>query len=148
MCPGHVPGSRSDTVSERSTTLATNAKSKAPPSKPLEIPFGIEADLFRIPDYLGFGVPERLLADVADDQVFDGGLLRLLDAEDAEASDHVRVHPCPRVVLSQRIDVEHVYLRDREIRHHPHVVGEELGLALVDLLRGYRLDYGRLVVGV
>src|SRR5688500_15043737 len=33
MCPGHVPGSRSDTANERSTTLApaSDAKSKDPP---------------------------------------------------------------------------------------------------------------------
>src|ERR671921_1941697 len=33
MCPGQVPGSRSDTVSERSTTLVpeSDTKSKAPP---------------------------------------------------------------------------------------------------------------------
>src|SRR5919112_2342845 len=241
MCPGHVPGSRSDTVSERSTTLApaSDAKSKAPPSKSIEVPFGIEAQGFGIADYLDLRVPERLvdqvlrhievlkmqrvrdadearlfgrnspvatdgrperllvaredhrhlrpldkgarddvgvhgfafdlagqpprrqvgeansqsvavrlIADVADDHVLDGGLLRLLDAEDAEASDHVRVHPGPRVVLAQRVDVEHVYVRDGEIRHHPHVLGKELLLALVDLGRGYRLDDGRFVVGV
>src|SRR5829696_235307 len=241
MCPGHVPGSRSDTVSERSTTRApaSDAKSKAPPSKLLEVPFGIEAQLFGIAYYLDLLVPERfleevlgdvevlevqrvrdadearllggdapvaaygrlerllvarqdhghlgpldkrarddvgvhglafdlagqpprgqvseansqgiavrLLADVADDQVLDGGLLRLLDAEDAEASDHIRVHPRPRVVLAQRVDVEHVYIRDGEIRHHLHVLGEELHLALVDLGGGYRLDDGRFVVGV
>src|SRR5215210_4474308 len=241
MCPGHVPGSRSDTVSERSTTLApaSDAKSKASPSKPLEIPFGIEADLFRVTDYLdlsvtehlvdevlgdeevlevqrvgdadearlfgrdapvaadsrlerllvvreyhrylgpldkrarddvgvhGFafdlvgktprrqvceadpeGVAVRLFADIPDDQVFDGGRRRLLDAEDAEASDHVRVHPCPRVVLSQRIDIEHVYLGDGEVGHHPHVLGEQLGLALMNFRRRYRLDNGRLVVGI
>src|SRR5215210_5919037 len=261
MCPGHVPGSRSDKVSERSTTLApaSDAKSKAPPlpgthrtsaatqggsrtalrSKPVEISFGVEAQASRIADYLGLDVLERLVdqvlrdvqvlevqrvrdadearlfgrdapvaangclqrllvasedhrhlrpldkgarddvgvhglvfdlvrkapccqvgeadpervtvrlfADVADDYVFDGERLRLLDAEDAEASDHVRVHPRPRVVLSQSIDVEDVYVRDRQSRHHLHVLGEELGLALVDLCRGYRLDDGRLVVGV
>src|SRR5918998_6914734 len=48
-------------------------------------------------------VAVRLLADVADDYVLDGGRLRLIDAEDAEASDHVRVHPRPRVVLAQGI---------------------------------------------
>src|SRR5215210_1014530 len=261
MCPGHVPGSRSDKVSERSTTLApaSDAKSKAPPlpgthrtsaatqggsrtalrSKPVEISFGVEAQASRIADYLGLDVLERLVdqvlrdvqvlevqrvrdadearlfgrdapvaangclqrllvasedhrhlrpldkgarddvgvhglvfdlvrkapccqvgeadpervtvrlfADVADDYVFDGERLRLLDAEDAEASDHVRVHSRPRVVLSQSIDVEDVYVRDRQSRHHLHVLGEELGLALVDLCRGYRLDDGRLVVGV
>src|SRR5215217_4236240 len=94
------------------------------------------------------GVAVRLLADVTDDYVFHGGHLGLLDAEDAEASDHVRVHPRSRVVLAQGVDVEHVYVRDRQSRHHPHVLGEELGLALVDLGRRYRLHDGRLVVGV
>src|ERR687898_965924 len=94
------------------------------------------------------GVAVRLLADVAHDYVLDGRRLWLIDAEDAEASDHVRVHPRPRVVLSQRVDVEHVYVRDGQSRHQLHVLGEELGLALVDLCRGYRLDDGRLVVGV
>src|SRR5215216_6991702 len=205
MCPGHVPGSRSDTVSERSTILApaSDTKSTAPPSKPVEISFGVETHLFRIADYLGFGVAERFvdevlgdvhvlevqrvrdadearllrwnapvaadgglerlfvaredhghlrpldkcagddvgvhgfafdlvgkasrrqvgeanpegvavrfLADVADDYVFDRGLLRLVDAEDAEASDHVRVHPGPRVVFTQSVDVKHVYFGD------------------------------------
>jgi hypothetical protein len=58
MCPGHVPGSRSDKVSERSTTLApaSVAKSKAPPSESFEESFGIEAHIFRVVDYLGFGV--------------------------------------------------------------------------------------------
>src|SRR5215210_2106433 len=261
MCPGHVPGSRSDKVSERSTTLApaSDAKSKAPPlpgthrtsaatqggsrtalrSKPVEISFGVEAQASRIADYLGLDVLERLvdqvlrdiqvlevqrirdadearlfwryapvaadgrlerllvasenhghlgpldkgarddvsvhclvcdlvrkaprcqvgeadpervavrlLADVADDYVFDSWCLRLIDAEDVEAPDHVRVHPRSRVVLSQSIDVEDVYVRDRQSRHQLHVLGEELGLALVDLCHGYRLDDGRLVVGV
>src|SRR5215217_2331099 len=241
MCPGHVPGSRSDTVSERSTTLApaSDANSTTPPSEPFEVSLGIEAHIFRVADYLGLGVlyhfvdqilrdiqvlevqrvgnadearlfgwdapvaadgclerllvasedhghlrpldkragndvgvhglvfdlvrkaprsqvgqadPEgvtvRLLADVTDDYVFHGGRLGLLDTEDAEASDHVRVHPRSRVVLAQNIDVEHVYVRDRQSRHHPHVLGEELGLALVDLGRRYRLHDGRLVVGV
>src|ERR671920_2447648 len=66
MCPGHVPGSRSDTVSERSTTLApaSDAKSKAPPSKSIEVPFGIEAQGFGIADYLDLRVPERLVDQV------------------------------------------------------------------------------------
>src|SRR5215212_5643685 len=239
MCPGQVPGSRSDTVSERSTTLiaASDAKSIAPPLEPLEIAFGIETQLFGIADYLDVGIPKRLvdhtfgdvkvlqvkrvrdtnearlfgrdapvaadgrperllvareyhrhlrpfdegarddvgvhgfaldlvcealrrqvgeaytegvtvrfLADVADDYVLDGGLFGLLDSEDAEASDHVRVHPRPRVVLAQRVEVEHVDIRDGEFGHYLHVLGKELGLALVDLIRWYRLDYGRLVV--
>src|SRR5918998_502061 len=241
MCPGHVPGSRSDTVSERSTTLilASPAKSKSSPSKPFEVPCGIEAQLFKVSDHLdlrvaeylvdhtlrdvqvlqvkrvrdadearllggntpvaadgrperllvageyhghlrpldkragndvgvhGFafdlvrealrrqvgeaypeGVAVRFLAEVADDQVFDSGLFRLLHAEDAEAADHVRVHPRPRVVLAQSVDVEHVDVREGKSRHHPHVLGEELGLAPVHLIRRYRLDYGRLVVGI
>jgi hypothetical protein len=58
MCPGHVPGSRSDTVSERSTTLApaSDAKSKGPPSEPFEVSFGVEAQSFRVADYLDLGV--------------------------------------------------------------------------------------------
>src|SRR5215203_5547157 len=241
MCPGQVPGSRSDTVSERSTTLApaSDAKSNAPPSKSFEISFGIEAQDFGISYYLDLCVPERLvekvlgdvevlevqrvrnadearlfgrnspvaadgrperllvgredhghlrpldestrddvsvhglafdltgqpprgqvgetnsqgvavrlLADVADDQVLDRGFLRLIDAEDAEASDHVRIHPRPRVVLAQRVDVEHVDIRDGESGHHLHVLAEELHLALVDPIRGYSLDDRRLVVGV
>src|SRR5215211_3774702 len=254
MCPGHVPGSRSDKVSERSTTLApaSDAKSNTPPS-PIEHPppgravreppyaqnpskypsvskrspwgspttsasafcstsstrfsetyrcsrcsvFGMRtkrvssggtpqlqrtavrsasSSLARtmgtfarsikvLVTTLAFdlagqplrrqvgetdsqGVAVRLLADVADDHVFDGGRLRLLDAEDAEASDHVRVHPRPRVVLAQSVDVEHVYIRDGEIRHHLHVLGEQLHLTLVDPSRRYRLDDGRFVVGV
>ena len=98
MCPGHVPGSRSDTVSERSTTLApaSDAKSKAPPlpattqggsrtslrSVPFEIPFGIEADLFRVPDYLGFGVPEHFVDKVLGDvEVLE--VQRVRDADEA-----------------------------------------------------------------
>ena len=58
MCPGHVPGSRSDKVSERSTTLApaSDAKSNAPPSKSFEVPFGVKAHIFGVADYLGLGV--------------------------------------------------------------------------------------------
>ena len=56
----------------------------------------------------------RLLADVADDDVLDGGRLWLLDPEDAEAADDVGVHACSRVVLAQRVHVEHVYVRDGE----------------------------------
>src|SRR5215210_5768301 len=69
MCPGHVPGSRSDTVSERSTTLApaSDVKLKAPPLKFLQVPFGVEAHLFRIADYLGLLVPERLVDQVLGD---------------------------------------------------------------------------------
>src|SRR5918995_636674 len=260
MCPGHVPGNRSDTVSERSTTLilASSAKSISPPQNPstgagfepaprsgpslskrFEIPLGIETQLFGVSDHLdlrvsenfvdhvfrdvevlevkrvrdayearrfggnapvtadgrpkrflvvredhghlrplykgagndvgvhGFtfylvcealrgqvgeadsqGVAVRFLTEVADDQVLDGGFFRLLDTEDAEAPDHVGVHPRPRVVLAQSVDVEDINVRDGEIGHHPHVLGEQLGLALVDLISGYRLDYGRLVVGV
>src|SRR5215217_3114598 len=246
MCPGHVPGSRSDTVSERSTTLApaSDAKSKAPPlpgtrrtsaatqggsrtaptlktrrnilrrpsavlpdrrlsrprrsvaprrpgsqrrtgtrgatcsgcgrstsfwagrpscserlsesllvasedhwhlgplDKGARDDVGVHSLVFDLVRkaprcQVGEADPERvavrLLADVADDYVFDGGRLRLIDAEDAEASDHVRVHPRPRVVLSQSIDVEDVYVRDGQARHQLHVLGEELGLALVDL---------------
>src|SRR5829696_4496015 len=241
MCPGQVPGSRSDKVSERSTTLApeNDAKSKPPPppsclkpptnagrrkpavpegahgclpysiplpyppqrhlggsqtastpgmfaSEFLEISFGVETQIFRVANHLGFGVSERLfdhvlrdvevlqvqrvrdadeacflgrdapvaadggaegllvagqdhrylgplherardhvgvhsltfdpvrkalrrqvgepypecvavrlLADVADDDVLDGGRFRLLDAEDAESPYHVGVHPRP-----------------------------------------------------
>src|SRR5918994_1646617 len=90
----------------------------------------------------------RLLADVANDYVFDCGRLGLLDAQDAEASDHVRVHSRSRVVLAQGVYVKHVYVRDGQPRHHPHVLGEEFGLTLVDLGRRYRLDDGRLVVSV
>src|ERR671911_2162132 len=93
-------------------------------------------------------VAVRLLADVANDYVFDGGRLGLLDAQDAEASYHVRVHSRSRVVLAQGVYVKHVYVRDGEGGHHPHVLGEEFGLTLVDLCRRYGLDDGRLVVGV
>src|SRR4051794_17795535 len=50
MCPGQVPGSRSDTVSERSTTLApeSDAKSKPPP-----LPVVPEATHKRHPPHAG-----------------------------------------------------------------------------------------------
>src|SRR5215211_1247057 len=84
MCPGHVPGSRSDTVSERSTTLILDnpAKSISPPSraglkpaptywsslsKRFEIPFGIETQLFGVSDHLDLRVPENLVDHVFRD---------------------------------------------------------------------------------
>src|SRR5215208_5542698 len=50
MCPGQVPGSRSDTVNERSTTLApeSDAKSKPPP-----LPIVPEATHERLPPHAG-----------------------------------------------------------------------------------------------
>src|SRR5919107_68892 len=94
------------------------------------------------------GVAVRLVADVAHDDVLDGGRIGFFHTEYAEASDHVGVHPGPRIVLAQGVHVEDVYIGDGEFGHHPHVLGEQFGLTLVDLICGYRLDYGRLVVGV
>src|SRR5215211_6532226 len=84
MCPGHVPGRRSDTVSERSTTLipASDAKSIAPPSKLLEVSFGIETQLFGIADYLDLRVPERLIDQfLGDVEVLQ--VKRVRDADEA-----------------------------------------------------------------
>src|SRR5919107_4616587 len=54
MCPCHVPGCRSDTVSERSTTLApeSDAKSKPPP-----LPVVPEATYEHRPAYAGCSRP-------------------------------------------------------------------------------------------
>src|SRR5215210_8109604 len=82
MCPGHVPGSRSDTASERSTTLApaSAAKSNAPPSKPFEISFGIEAQFFGFADHLDLRAPERLL----DHALGDVEVLQVQRVRDAD----------------------------------------------------------------
>src|SRR5829696_10590867 len=54
MCPGHVPGSRSDTVSERSTTLAPESDVK---SKPPPLPIVPEATHERHPPHAGCSRP-------------------------------------------------------------------------------------------
>src|SRR5919107_1325368 len=85
MCPGPVPGNRSDTVSERSTTLilASSAKSISPPQKPsagagfepaatagsslskrFEVPLGIETQLFGVSDHLDLRVSENFVDHV------------------------------------------------------------------------------------
>src|SRR5215211_3903796 len=103
MCPGHVPGNRSDTVSERSTTLilASSAKSISPPQKPsagvgskpapmsgsslskrFEISFGIETQLFGVSDHLDLRVSENLVDHVFRDvEVFE--MKRVRDADEA-----------------------------------------------------------------
>src|SRR5215210_9443550 len=84
MCPGHVPGSLSDTVSERSTTLILDsaAKSISPSSKPFEVPFGIETQLFGVSDHLDLRVPENLLDHVFRDvEVLE--VKRVRDADEA-----------------------------------------------------------------
>ncbi len=93
-------------------------------------------------------VAVRLLAHVAHDDVLRFGPLGLLHPRDAEAADHVRVHPRPGVVFAEGVDEEDVDLPDRELRHQPLVLGEQLLLAARDVRGWDRLEKGRFVVGV
>src|SRR3712207_6833240 len=94
------------------------------------------------------GIATRLFAHATDDNVLRVRALRLLDPQDAEATNNVRVHPRPTVVLAKSIDEQDVHLFYGQGGHIAHVLLEHLLLALADVLGLYGLYLRRLVVGV
>src|ERR671910_201638 len=85
------------------------------------------------------GIATRLVAHATDDNVLRVRALRLLDPQDAEATNNVRVHPRPAVVLAKSIDEQDVHLLYGQGGHIAHVLPEQLLLALADVLGLYGL---------
>jgi hypothetical protein len=68
MCPGQVPGRRSETVTERSTIFEAESElgSKALLLELFEGTVGAEAEILGAGDYLGVRVGERLFHEVLE----------------------------------------------------------------------------------